>query len=141
MAAAAAGAGVADALAKCRLCTRTKCCTYVTQQIEAPRSIADFDFLLWQVSHQGVRVFRDDDGWFLQFDTRCAHLLTDGRCGIYDRRPAVCREYSNDWCEYDEPAEKHYKLCFDTFEQLDAYCRQRFKRWDLRNQASVHGNR
>ncbi|MEX1272377.1 MAG: YkgJ family cysteine cluster protein [Gammaproteobacteria bacterium] len=134
MAVAVAGVGgVAEGLAKCKLCTRTKCCTYITQQIDAPRSIADFDFLLWQVSHNGVRIFRDDDGWFLQFDTRCSNLLPDGRCGIYDRRPQVCRDYSNDWCEFDEPAEKHYKLVFDTFDELDAYCRKRFKRWDKRH--------
>ena len=87
VAAVAGAGGVADTLTKCQRCTRTKCCTYVTQQIDAPRSIADFDFILWQVSHAGVRVFRDDDGWFLQFDTH---------------------------------------------EQLDAYCRKRFKRWDQR---------
>ena len=79
-----------------------------------------------------MRVFRDDDGWFLQFDTRCSNLLPDGRCNIYDRRPQVCRDYSNDWCEFDEPAENHFKLMFDTHEQLDAYCRKRFKRWDQR---------
>jgi len=27
---------------------------------------------------------------------RCPHLQPDNRCGIYDRRPQICRDYSAD---------------------------------------------
>ena len=47
---------------KCDLCTNSKCCTYVTQQIDVPRSKYDFEVLLWQVSHDNVGAYKDDDG-------------------------------------------------------------------------------
>jgi Fe-S-cluster containining protein len=115
---------------KCGLCTNSKCCTYITEQLETPRSKHDFDHLLWQVSHENVEIYKDEDGWFLLVDARCTHLQHDGRCGIYDRRPQVCREYSNDYCEYDAPAEDSFELYFRNYEQLLSYCRKRFKRWD-----------
>jgi uncharacterized protein len=27
---------------------------------------------------------------------RCPHLLADNRCGVYDRRPQICRDYTPD---------------------------------------------
>ncbi len=115
---------------KCGYCTGSKCCTYITQQIDTPRSKADFELLLWQVSHEHVRLYQDEDGWFLLFDTPCSHLLPDGRCGIYERRPQICRDYSNEWCEFDAPAEDGFKRYFPDYDSLLAYCRRRFKRWD-----------
>jgi Fe-S-cluster containining protein len=118
---------------KCDLCTNSKCCTYVTQQIDTPRSKYDFEILLWQVSHQGVGAYRDDDGWFVIFESRCQHLLADGRCNIYEIRPAICRTHSNDYCEYDAPAEDGFDLYFPDYEALLRYCKKRFKRWNTGN--------
>lgn len=115
---------------KCDFCTNSKCCTYVTQKIPTPRSKDDFDHLLWQVSHNNVSAYKDEDGWFLLFDTKCNHLLPNGRCGIYEERPQVCRDYSNDYCEFDAPAEDGFDLYFETYESLLAYCKKRFKRWE-----------
>ena len=117
---------------KCGYCTNSKCCTYITQEIETPRSKYDFDHLLWQLSHRNVQAYKDEDGWFLLIDNPCTHLQPGGRCGIYERRPQVCRQYSNDYCEFDEPAEKSFDLYFDGYESLLRYCRRRFKRWDDR---------
>lgn len=117
---------------KCSFCVGAKCCSYITQHISTPRSIEEFDYLLWQVSHRNVQVYKDEDGWFLLVNNPCVHLLPDGRCGIYERRPKICREYENDYCEFDEPAEKNFDLFFDGAEALDQYCRKRFKRWDTR---------
>ncbi|MFC1363391.1 MAG: YkgJ family cysteine cluster protein, partial [gamma proteobacterium symbiont of Ctena orbiculata] len=51
---------------KCSRCLNSKCCTYTTEALGvAPRSKADFEHLLWQVSHQGVEIYKDEDGWFL----------------------------------------------------------------------------
>ncbi|MHB1515798.1 MAG: YkgJ family cysteine cluster protein [Acidiferrobacteraceae bacterium] len=113
---------------KCGYCTNSKCCTYITQKIDGPRSHDDFDHLLWQVSHHGVSVYKDSDGWYLLFETRCDHLATGGRCGIYETRPQICRDYSNDYCEFDEPAERHFKLLFNDYESLRQYREQRFRR-------------
>ena len=114
---------------KCSYCTGSKCCTYVTQAIDTPRSKQDFDYLLWQVSHRNVRVYKDEGAWYLLFDSPCNHLGRDGRCGIYETRPQICREHSNDYCEFDAPAEEGFELYFDGYESLLNYCRKRFKRW------------
>jgi len=117
---------------KCGRCVTSICCNSVNQPVATPRSIRDFDHLLWQVSHDNVNVFRDADGWFLNVVSRCQHLLTDGRCGIYESRPFVCREYENDFCEFDEPIREGAELFFDSHEALDRYCRERFRTWDRR---------
>jgi len=118
---------------KCDLCTNSKCCTYVTQQIDAPRSKYDFEVLLWQVSHDGVGAYKDDDGWFVMFESRCQHLLGDGRCNIYDDRPTICRSHSNDYCEYDAPAEDGFDLYFPSYDSLLKHCKKKFKRWTTGN--------
>jgi Fe-S-cluster containining protein len=114
---------------KCGFCTNSLCCTYFTQQVETPRSKYDFEHLLWQISHGNVNVYKDDDGWYLLIRNPCTHLLADGRCGIYERRPQICRDYDNDFCEFDEPAEKGFDLFFDSYDALHKYCRKRFKKW------------
>ena len=118
---------------KCDLCTNSKCCTYVTQQIDTPRSKYDFETLLWQVSHEGVGAYKDEDGWYVMFEGRCSHLLPDGRCNIYEIRPMICREHSNDYCEYDAPAEDGFDMYFPDYESLLRYCKKRFKRWSTGN--------
>ena len=114
---------------KCSFCTGSTCCTYVTHQIDAPRSKHDFEHMLWQVSHNNLSVYKDDDGWFLLIDGTCQHLQPGGGCGIYDARPEVCREHSNDYCEYDSPAEEGFDLYFPDYDTLLKYCKKRFKRW------------
>ncbi len=115
---------------KCSRCSGAKCCTYITQAIETPRSKRDFDHLLWQISHQGVQLYKEKAGWYLLIQTTCTHLHADGRCGIYETRPQICRSYSNDFCEYDAPAEDGFELYFQDYASLLAYCQRRFKRWE-----------
>ena len=117
---------------KCTRCNNSKCCTYVTQQIDTPRSMNDFDVLLWQLSHRDVQLYKDEDGWFLIINTPCLHLLPGGGCGIYEERPQICRSHSNDYCEYDAPAEEGFEVFFDGYESLRLYCKKRFKGWDKR---------
>lgn len=114
---------------KCGFCTNSKCCTYITQQIDTPRSKYDFEHLLWQVSHENVKVYKDEDGWCLLFEARCSHLQPGGRCGIYEHRPEICRQHSNDYCEFDSPAEEGFELYFEDYASLLKYCKQRFKGW------------
>lgn len=115
---------------KCGFCTNSKCCTYITQLVPTPRAKNDFDHMLWQISHQGVQYYKDTDGWYLLINSRCNHLQKEGRCGIYETRPQVCRVYSNDYCEYDASAEDGFELFFDGYDALLLYCKKRFKRWD-----------
>lgn len=117
---------------KCSLCHGSKCCTYITQQINTPTSMSDFDTLLWQLAHHDVQAYKDEDGWFLLVNTRCRHLVDGAGCGIYDTRPQICRDHSNDYCEYDSPAEEGFELFFDGYDTLLQYCRKRYKSWDKR---------
>ena len=89
----------------------------------------DFDHLLWQLSHQDVQAYKDEDGWYLLINNPCTHLLSGGRCGIYADRPQICREYTNDFCEYDQSANEGFDLFFDHYESLHKYVRKRFKTW------------
>jgi len=114
---------------KCGRCTGTICCTYITEPLDAPRSKSDFRHLLWQVSHANIEIYKDDAGWFLLIQGRCEHIQENGACGIYQDRPEICREYDNDWCEFDEPAEKGFSLYFRNYNELLAYCKKRFKTW------------
>lgn len=120
---------------KCSLCHNSKCCTYVTQQIDTPRSMADFDVLLWQLAHRDVQAYQDEDGWFILFNSACRHLLPGGGCGIYETRPQICRTHTNDYCEYDSPAEEGFIKFFADYDSLLQYCRKRFKSWDKRFKA------
>lgn len=117
---------------KCSRCTKSICCVSINQKIKTPKSKEDFDHLLWQVSHENINIFKDADGWFLHIATRCSHLGEGGVCQIYDKRPWVCRDYDNDFCEFDESIEEASELFFSTFEQLEKYCRKRFKKWKKR---------
>lgn len=115
---------------KCSYCEGAKCCHYVTQAIETPRSMYDFSHIQWQVSHDGVEVYKDSDKtWYISFTTTCKKLLPDGHCSIYEKRPQICRDYKNDWCEFDEPASKHWLIHFKDYESVNAYCKKRFKTW------------
>lgn len=117
---------------KCSLCEGSLCCNYITQAIATPRSMQDFDTLLWQLAHHQVQAYKDEGDWYLLIYSRCRYLQDNGRCGIYETRPQLCRNYSNDYCEYDGPAEEGFQLFFDGYESLLAYCRKRFKKWDTR---------
>jgi Fe-S-cluster containining protein len=117
---------------KCSFCEGSKCCQYITEELETPRSMHDFDHMLWQISHENIRIYKDDEGWYLLVERKCLHLQEDGRCGIYEKRPHVCRQHSNDYCEFDAPAEEGFDLYFHDYAQLEKYCKKRFKSWSKR---------
>jgi len=126
---------------KCSFCKGSTCCTYLTHQIDTPRSMEDFDLLLWQVSHFNTQAYKDEDGWFLLVNNRCAHLQADGRCGIYEKRPQICRDHSNDECEFDGPCgADDFELFFPDYQALDRYCRKKFKSWDQRFKSKPEKN-
>jgi len=116
---------------KCGLCRSSLCCTYIAQEIDTPRSIEDFDTLLWMMHHQDVHIYKEN-GWTLKVLNRCNNLQPDGRCGIYENRPIICREHENDFCEFDETTEQSADLYFATANDLEKYCSKRFKNWRKR---------
>ena len=98
----------------CDHCT-AKCCRYFALPIETPTTRKDFDFIRWYLLHEGATVFTEDDSWYLCVHTVCKHLEHDNRCGIYETRPQICRDYTTDACEFDEFTYEHY---FETPEQI-----------------------
>ena len=85
------------------------CCHYVALEIDTPRTVRDFNYILWYVIHEGVWVYVDTDNiWHLQFDSRCSKLSKNS-CTFYHYRPLICREYEAGECTYHvhENAEKY----------------------------------
>jgi Fe-S-cluster containining protein len=85
----------------CEYCT-AKCCRYFALPIEAPEEFADFEYIRWYLLHERATVFKEGDDWYLLVHTTCRHLQDDNRCGIYETRPQICREYSTKDCEYED---------------------------------------
>ena len=102
----------------CQHCT-AKCCQYFALEIEQPTELADFDFIRWYMFHGDVSVFVEEGTWYLMVYNRCSHLQEDNRCGIYETRPQICRDYTTDNCEYDDDA--CYEKLFETPDQLWEY--------------------
>lgn len=102
----------------CDHCT-AKCCHYFALPIDEPVSRKDFDFIRWYLLHDRATVFVDDETWYLLVHTTCKHLQPDYRCGIYETRPQICREYTTAECEFDD--DWCYERYFETPEQIDEY--------------------
>jgi Fe-S-cluster containining protein len=99
----------------CAHCT-AKCCRYFALPIETPTTWQDFDFIRWYLLHGQVSVFIEDENWYLVVHNCCDHLQADQRCGIYDTRPQICREYSTDACEFED--DWVYERYFETPQQV-----------------------
>lgn len=102
----------------CDYCT-AKCCHYFALPFDTPEDRQDFDYLRWFLLHERASAFTDDDTWYLLVHTTCQFLRPDNRCGIYEIRPQICRDYSTDNCEYDEDAV--YDRYFERPEQVAEY--------------------
>ena len=102
----------------CDYCT-AKCCRYFALPIEAPKSRDDFEYLRWYVLHERATIFTEEDEWYLMVHTVCKHLQPDQRCGIYETRPQICRDYTTKNCEYED--DWVYDRYFETAEQIDEY--------------------
>lgn len=107
----------------CNYCT-AKCCRYFALSIDTPETFEDFEFIRWYLLHENTSLFTEDDTWYLVVHTVCQHLQSDNRCGIYETRPRICREYSTDDCEYDSDAT--YDRYFENAQQLTEYINARF---------------
>ncbi len=105
----------------CEHCTAA-CCQYIALPIDKPETRAEFEDVRWFLIHESVSVFVEDGEWFIAFQTRCRHLQTDFRCGIYDTRPRICRKYSTENCDYHS-GDYGWEHHFTCAEHLDEYMR------------------
>lgn len=83
----------------CEHCTGF-CCRYIALPIETPTERGEFEDIRWYLLHEGISVFVEGGDWYLNVATNCRHLQPDFRCGIYETRPRICRDYSTDNCDY-----------------------------------------
>ena len=118
-------------LDKCIECGNA-CCRYITVKIPAPRTINDYDGLLWQLYHKDVKLFKDYRGWHLLIYNPCAQIKRNGQCAIYEYRPITCREHSVDGCEYKTSIKKTAMVFFDDHISFEKFCKKKFKTWDRR---------
>ena len=113
----------------CSYCT-ARCCRYFAMGIDAPKTWEQFDNMRWYMMHGPFSVFVDGASWFLLIPGDCQHLQADNRCGAYETRPEICREYSTSNCEFGNDGV--YDQFFETPEQLWEYAHavlpQKFRR-------------
>jgi Fe-S-cluster containining protein len=102
----------------CEYCT-AKCCRYFAMPIETPDTFEDYEFIRWFLLHDRATVFKEDDDWYLLVHTECEHLQADYRCGIYETRPQICRDYTTKECEYED--DWTYDFYLETADQVAEY--------------------
>ncbi len=96
------------------------CCRYLAIPIDEPTTGRDFDDIRWYLMHQGVTVFVEDGDWYFQVQTVCKNLGVDHRCGVYETRPEICREYKAKDCDYSDATYGYEKL-FTHPTQIEEY--------------------
>ncbi|MBD3869223.1 MAG: YkgJ family cysteine cluster protein [Acidobacteria bacterium] len=113
----------------CDLCTAL-CCKYFALEIDKPTRPEEFDQIRWYLVHQDVVIWVQEGEWYLEVRNRCKHLLPDNRCGIYDTRPDVCRDYGDPEdgpCEFYADTLK-FDLYFDSAEAFEPYMAKQLKK-------------
>ncbi|MCG3198118.1 MAG: YkgJ family cysteine cluster protein [Candidatus Omnitrophica bacterium] len=116
----------------CHVCPAI-CCSYFSLEIDTPKSKHDFENLRWYLMHEKVHVFLDSGKWYLQVWSRCVNLQPDNRCGIYETRPQICREYGYGEdhevnCHATAEKNSEYDLVFTEPEQLEKYYRDWYRK-------------
>lgn len=109
----------------CEHCTGM-CCKYIALPLDTPETKRDFDDMRWYLLHQGISVFVEDDEWYIQIEARCNALQLDNRCGIYETRPEICREYTIEGCDY-HGGNYEYKNIFKSPDEIEEFGKQYLK--------------
>jgi Fe-S-cluster containining protein len=100
------------------------CCRYFALPIDNPTTVRDYDNIRWYLLHENVVVFIEKKQWFIGVLTRCKHLGPDNRCGIYETRPRICREFSTENCDY-HGGDYGFEKLFTSGEQLRTYAEEK----------------
>lgn len=121
----------------CEHCTAA-CCRYIALPIETPEDRQDFDDIRWYLLHDGISVFVEGGTWHIYIETDCRHLLPDHRCGIYDTRPKICRDYTAENCDYHS-GDYGWEHHFTTPAQLTEHMEQQLAAKKRRHVAGRNG--
>jgi uncharacterized protein len=114
---------MADSL--CSKCSAL-CCRYFALPLENPKTARQYDDIRWYLCHENVVVFIEKKQWYVGMMTRCKHLQEDHRCGIYETRPKICREYTTENCDY-HGGEYDFDVLFTSAEQLRKYAVEKLR--------------
>jgi len=96
------------------------CCRYYAFEIDKPKTKRDFEDIRWFMLHEGTIVFVEEGDWYVQVNRKCKALLPDNRCGIYENRPSICREYTTKGCDWHAD-EYDYDHLFTEPEQIQRF--------------------
>jgi Fe-S-cluster containining protein len=99
------------------------CCRYFALPIDNPTDKRDYDNIRWYLLHQNVVIFIESKQWYIGILNRCKALQSDNRCGIYETRPAICRSYTTDNCDY-HAGDYGYDQLFTSAEALWEYAKK-----------------
>jgi Fe-S-cluster containining protein len=108
----------------CEKCD-AKCCKHIALEIDKPESKEDFEDIRWYVAHKNVNIFVEDGDWYIEFLTPCEHLNKDNKCEVYETRPKICKDYSEEECVFGDYKEE---LIFHSLEELDSYIKEKFEK-------------
>jgi uncharacterized protein len=114
---------MSDSACLCDQCSAL-CCRYFVLEIDKPETRRAYDDIRWYLVHENVFVFIEKRKWYLGIYSRCKHLQTDNRCGIYLTRPQICRDYSTDNCDY-HGGEYDWEVLFSSADQLERYAKEK----------------
>jgi uncharacterized protein len=101
------------------------CCSYVAVEIDEPTTVKAATDILWYLYHQNICIYAEGDEWMVQIEARCQHYQDDHKCGIYETRPMICRDYDETNCEVN--AEEVGNVFYTPGEFL-TYLQQHYKR-------------
>ena len=111
------------------------CCRYFALPIDNPDTKRDFDNIRWYLLHEKVVVFVESKQWYIGILNRCKQLQTDNRCGIYETRPAICRSYTTENCDY-HAGDYGYELLFTSADALWEYALKKLEEIRLKRQST-----
>lgn len=72
------------------------------QEDEEDANIETSQEIISEESEDEIEEDEDEDEgeqWFIQFQTKCKKLNSNGLCTIYQERPEICRNHSQETCE------------------------------------------
>lgn len=126
-------------MAKRDLCSKCTglCCRYFALPIETPEDKGDYDDIKWYLCHENVSVFVEEGDWYISLDNKCKHLSEeDYQCGIYNKRPRICRGYKIKECDLID-GEYDYELHFTDATQMQEYIKIKFDNNINKNKAEA----
>ncbi len=111
------------------LCDRCSalCCRYFALPLDNPTNRRDYDNIRWYLIHENVVVYIQKKQWYIAILNRCKNLQPDNRCGIYETRPQICRNYDTSNCDY-HGGEYDFEKLFTSAEDLMDYAATKLKK-------------